>query len=169
MKMKRKMISFFFIFPSNGAPVEWNWQGKTEVLGGKTCPSDTLSATNPTWTDTGSNPGLQAGDYPPEPWHVSLHWQESDPVISTLRSIYIRTYIHTFILTYVHTYLYTDMYTYICTYILIYLHIYIHSYVHTYIYTYVHTYTVYVHSMEPCVTKTIGCGTSHKYTNIHNL
>jgi hypothetical protein len=35
MKMKRKMISFFFIFTSNGAPVEWNWQGKTEVLGGK--------------------------------------------------------------------------------------------------------------------------------------
>jgi hypothetical protein len=33
MKMKRKMISFFFIFPSKGAPVEWNWQGKTEVLG----------------------------------------------------------------------------------------------------------------------------------------
>jgi hypothetical protein len=33
MKMKRKMISFF-IFPSNGAPIEWNWQGKTEVLGG---------------------------------------------------------------------------------------------------------------------------------------
>jgi hypothetical protein len=23
---------FFFIFPSNGAPVKWNWQGKTEVL-----------------------------------------------------------------------------------------------------------------------------------------
>jgi hypothetical protein len=22
-----------FVFPSNGAPVEWNWQGKTEVLG----------------------------------------------------------------------------------------------------------------------------------------
>jgi hypothetical protein len=31
-----KMISFFFfVFPSNGAPVEWNWQGKTEVLGGE--------------------------------------------------------------------------------------------------------------------------------------
>jgi hypothetical protein len=29
-----KMISFF-IFTSNGAPVEWNWQGKTEVLGEK--------------------------------------------------------------------------------------------------------------------------------------
>jgi hypothetical protein len=29
-----KMISFFFVFPCNGAPVVWNWQGKTEVLGG---------------------------------------------------------------------------------------------------------------------------------------
>jgi hypothetical protein len=47
----------FFVFPSNGAPVEWNWQGKTEVLGEKTCPSSTLSTTNPTWTDPGSNPG----------------------------------------------------------------------------------------------------------------
>jgi hypothetical protein len=26
-----KMITFF-LFPSNGAPVEWNWQEKTEVL-----------------------------------------------------------------------------------------------------------------------------------------
>jgi hypothetical protein len=32
-----KMISFF-VFPSNGAPVEWNWQGKTEVLGEKPIP-----------------------------------------------------------------------------------------------------------------------------------
>jgi hypothetical protein len=39
---------YFFPFPSNGAPVEWNWQGKTEELGGKTCPTATLSATNPT-------------------------------------------------------------------------------------------------------------------------
>jgi hypothetical protein len=52
---------FFFIFPSNGSPVEWNWQGKTEVLGGKTCPSATLSTTNPTWTDPGSNPRLRGG------------------------------------------------------------------------------------------------------------
>jgi hypothetical protein len=52
MKMKRKIISFF-IFPSNGA------QGQPEILGGKTCPSATLSTTNPTWTDTGSNPGLR--------------------------------------------------------------------------------------------------------------
>jgi hypothetical protein len=27
-----------FIFPSNGAPVEWNWQGKTEVLGERPVP-----------------------------------------------------------------------------------------------------------------------------------
>jgi hypothetical protein len=25
----------FFVFPYKWAPVEWNWQGKTEVLGGK--------------------------------------------------------------------------------------------------------------------------------------
>jgi hypothetical protein len=38
MKMKRKINCFFFFFPSNGAPVEWNWQGKTEVLGEKPVP-----------------------------------------------------------------------------------------------------------------------------------
>jgi hypothetical protein len=45
---------YFYPFPSNGALVEWNWQGKT-------CPSATLSTTNPTWTDPGSNPGLRGG------------------------------------------------------------------------------------------------------------
>jgi hypothetical protein len=41
----------------------WNEtdRGKTEVLGKKTCPSATLSTTNPTWTDPGSNPGLRGG------------------------------------------------------------------------------------------------------------
>jgi hypothetical protein len=29
-----KMFNFFFVFPCNGAPVDWNWQGKTEILGG---------------------------------------------------------------------------------------------------------------------------------------
>ena len=33
--------------------------GKSEVFGGKTCPSATLSTTNPTWADPGSNPGLR--------------------------------------------------------------------------------------------------------------
>jgi hypothetical protein len=32
-----KIISFF-VLPCNGAPVEWNWQGKTEVLGDKPVP-----------------------------------------------------------------------------------------------------------------------------------
>jgi hypothetical protein len=34
-------------------------RGKPKVLGGKSCPSATLSTTNPTWTDPGSNPGLR--------------------------------------------------------------------------------------------------------------
>jgi hypothetical protein len=37
MKMKRKKISFS-VFPSNEAPVEWKWQGKTEELGEKPVP-----------------------------------------------------------------------------------------------------------------------------------
>jgi hypothetical protein len=36
--------------------VEWSWQGKPMYLG-KTCPNATLSTTNPTWSDQGSNPG----------------------------------------------------------------------------------------------------------------
>jgi hypothetical protein len=38
----------------------WNEidRGKPKYSGGKTCPSATLSTTNPTWTDPGSNPGL---------------------------------------------------------------------------------------------------------------
>jgi hypothetical protein len=51
----------FFVVPFNGALVEWNWQGKTEVLGGgggEPCPSGTSSTTNPTWTNLGSNLGL---------------------------------------------------------------------------------------------------------------
>jgi hypothetical protein len=33
--------------------------GENRSTRGKTCPSATLSATNPTWTDPGSNPGLR--------------------------------------------------------------------------------------------------------------
>jgi hypothetical protein len=35
---EEKGDQFFFIFPSNGAPVEWNWQGKTEILEEKPVP-----------------------------------------------------------------------------------------------------------------------------------
>jgi hypothetical protein len=41
------------------APAEWNWQGKTEVLGKKTCPSDILFTTNPIWKDPASNTSLR--------------------------------------------------------------------------------------------------------------
>jgi hypothetical protein len=36
--MKVTMMIIFCPFPSNGAPVEGNWQGKTEVLGEKSVP-----------------------------------------------------------------------------------------------------------------------------------
>ena len=49
----------FFIFPSNGAPVEC--KGKPRYSG-KTCPSATLSTTNSTWT----NPGFRG--YPTFLW-----------------------------------------------------------------------------------------------------
>jgi hypothetical protein len=35
---EEKDDQFFFIFPSNKAPGEWNLQGKTEVLGEKPVP-----------------------------------------------------------------------------------------------------------------------------------
>jgi hypothetical protein len=34
------------------------WENRN--TGGKTCPSATLSTTNPTWTDPGSNPGIRS-------------------------------------------------------------------------------------------------------------
>jgi hypothetical protein len=38
--------------------VEWYWQGKAKNLE-ETCPNATLSTTNLTWTNPGSNPGLR--------------------------------------------------------------------------------------------------------------
>jgi hypothetical protein len=45
-----------------GWRIWWNkyWQGKPKNSK-KTCPSATLSATNPTWPDPGSNPGRRGG------------------------------------------------------------------------------------------------------------
>jgi hypothetical protein len=56
-----KIISLFFIFRSNGATVEWNWQRENRSTRGKTCPRATLSTTNSTCTDKRSNPGLRGG------------------------------------------------------------------------------------------------------------
>jgi hypothetical protein len=54
-------IIIFFVFPCNGAPVEWNWQGKTEVLGEKPVPVPLRSPQIPHAPTPGSNPGLQGG------------------------------------------------------------------------------------------------------------
>jgi hypothetical protein len=43
-----------------------NWQGRPKYSE-NTCPSATLSSTNPTWPDLGSNPGRRGGK--PELWH----------------------------------------------------------------------------------------------------
>jgi hypothetical protein len=48
----------FFIFPSNGAPVELNWHGKTEVLGEKPVPVPLCPPQIPhglTWDQTGAS------------------------------------------------------------------------------------------------------------------
>jgi hypothetical protein len=63
----------FFLFSCNGAPVEWNWQSKTEVLGGEKNLSQCHSVHHKSHMDwpgieTGP-PRWEAADYPPEPWH----------------------------------------------------------------------------------------------------
>jgi len=40
------------------------------------------------------------------------------------------------------------------------------TYIHTYVHTYIYTHITWIHK---CVTKRIGCGTSHTYTNIYNF
>jgi hypothetical protein len=48
----------FFVFPCNGAPVEWNWQGKTEVLGVKPVPVPLCPPQIPYGLTPESNPCL---------------------------------------------------------------------------------------------------------------
>jgi hypothetical protein len=47
--MKIKMMIIFCPFPSNGAPVEWNWQGETEELGEKPVPVPLCPPQIPHW------------------------------------------------------------------------------------------------------------------------
>jgi hypothetical protein len=51
----------FFMFPSNGAPVEWNWQRKTEALGEKPVPVPIFPPQIPHGLTPGLNPGLRRG------------------------------------------------------------------------------------------------------------
>ena len=54
-----KMVRFFCLYIL--MEQQWNEieRGKPKYLEKKTCPIATLSTTNPTWTDPGSNPGLR--------------------------------------------------------------------------------------------------------------
>jgi hypothetical protein len=52
---------YFCPFPGNGAPVELNWQGKTEVLGEKPVPVPLCPPQIPHGLTPGSNPGLRGG------------------------------------------------------------------------------------------------------------
>jgi hypothetical protein len=51
--------SVLSLFPCNGAPVEWNWQRKTEVLGEKPVPVPLCLPQIPHGLTPGSNPGLR--------------------------------------------------------------------------------------------------------------
>ena len=48
----------------------------------------------------------------------------------------------------------------------IYVHTHLHIYIHTYLCTCIHACIAWIHN---CVTKTVGFGTSHNYTNIRNF
>jgi hypothetical protein len=54
-------IIIFCPFPSNRAPVECNWQGKTEVLGEKPVPVSLCPPQIPHGLTRGSNPDLRDG------------------------------------------------------------------------------------------------------------
>ena len=47
------------VFPCNGAPVEWNWQRKSEVLGEIPVPLPLCPPQIPRGVTSGSNPGLR--------------------------------------------------------------------------------------------------------------
>ena len=49
------------------------------------------------------------------------------------------------------------------------IHTYIHTYIHKQMHTCTHTHTKQTKKMDPCVTKTKGCGKSHNNANIHNF
>jgi hypothetical protein len=64
----------------------WNedWQGKP-TYSQKTCPSVTLSTTNPTWPDLGSNPGRRGG----KPATKRLSHGTALPVLRQLLSLHL--------------------------------------------------------------------------------
>jgi hypothetical protein len=81
MKTKRKVISFF-IFSSNVAPVEWNWQGKTEVLGEK--PIKYHFVNHKSQMD---RPGIEPG----RPWWYGVTHEFTFPLITYTRNLELAT------------------------------------------------------------------------------
>jgi hypothetical protein len=63
--------------------VEWELAGETEVLGGNR-PSATLSTTNPTWPDLGSNPGSRGGKPVTNRLSYGTAWKPTIYLISQL-------------------------------------------------------------------------------------
>jgi hypothetical protein len=61
MMMMMIIIIIFYPFPSNGAPVEWKWQGKTEELGEKPVPVPLCPPQIPHGLTPASNPDLRGG------------------------------------------------------------------------------------------------------------
>jgi hypothetical protein len=61
--------------------------GETDVLGRKTCPSASLSTTNPTWPDRGSNPGRsgrkQATNRLSYVTAEAMHWSTCEGLAAT--------------------------------------------------------------------------------------
>jgi hypothetical protein len=68
----------------------WNedWQGKPKYSE-KTCPSATLSTTNPTWPDLRSNPGRRSG----KPATNRLSYGTAFSIVTRLRELYGRSLI----------------------------------------------------------------------------
>jgi hypothetical protein len=63
---------FFYPFPSNGAPVEWNWQGKTEVLVEKPVPMPLCSPQNPHGLSRDRIRASAVGGRRPTAWAMAL-------------------------------------------------------------------------------------------------
>jgi hypothetical protein len=71
-----------------------NWQGKPEYSE-KTCHTDPLSTTNPTWLDLGSNPANRCGK--PVPNRLSYGTVTTDSVTKVFKFIYLKCKIKVFV------------------------------------------------------------------------
>jgi hypothetical protein len=89
-KMKMMMI-IFCPFPSNRAPVEWNWQGKTEVLGEKPAPVPLCPPQIPYGLTRDRTRACAVGGRPLTAWamartkHMDYYWFKKSHSVYTTR------------------------------------------------------------------------------------